>query len=113
MLFTNKMVFRLMNITYISNAHVSQWNTVLYINGLTPKDTYMGRTAPLTSKHCILYIYSKNIGTEYFKHALHSPFFFSSECSLFHNANLLGSCIIRILYTGCVKIKKIILAPKG
>jgi hypothetical protein len=26
----------------------------------------MGRTAPLTSKRCILYIYSTNIGTEYF-----------------------------------------------
>ena len=72
-------------------------------------------TAPLTSKRCILYIYSTNIGTEYFKHALHSPFFFfSSKCSLFHNANLFGSCIIHILYTGCAEIKKkIIPAPKG
>jgi len=25
---------------------------------------------------------------------------------LFHNANLFGSCIIHILYTGCAKIKK-------
>ena len=33
-------------------------------------------------------------------------FFLSSKCSLFHNANLFGSCIIHILYTGCVKIKK-------
>ena len=67
----------------------------------------MGRTAPLTSKRCILYIYSTNIATEYFKHALYSPFFFlSSKCSLFHNANLFGSCIIHILYTGCAKIKK-------
>ena len=40
------------------------------INHLTPNDPYMGRTAPLTSKRCILYIYSTNIGTEYFKHAL-------------------------------------------
>jgi len=40
------------------------------INRLTPNDPYMGRTAPLTSKSCILYIYSTNIGTEYFKHAL-------------------------------------------
>ena len=64
----------------------------------------MGRTAPLTSKRCILYIYSTNIGTEYFKHALYSPVFFSSKLSLFHNANLFGSCIIHILYTGCDKI---------
>ena len=74
-------------------------------NRLTPNDPYMGRTAPLTSKRCILYIYSTNIGTEYFKHALYSPFF-SSKCSLFHNANLFGSYIIHILYTGCAKIKK-------
>ena len=33
-------------------------------------------------------------------------FFFSSKCSLFHNANLFGSCIIHILYTECAKIKK-------
>ena len=33
-------------------------------------------------------------------------FFFSSKCSLFHNVNLFGSCIIHILYTGCAKIKK-------
>ena len=37
------------------------------INRLTPNDPYMCRTAPLTSKRCILYIYSTNIGTEYFK----------------------------------------------
>ena len=74
------------------------------VNRLTPNDPYMGRTAPLTSKRCILYIYSTNIGTEYFKHALYSPFFFSSKCSLFHNANMFGSCIIHILYTGCAKI---------
>ena len=73
----------------------------------------MGRTAPLTSKRCILYIYSTNIGTEYFKHALYSPFFFSSKCSLFHSASLFGSCIIHILYTGCAKVKKNNSGAKG
>ena len=34
--------------------------------------------------------------------------FFSLKCSLFHNSNLFGSCIIHILYTVCAKIKKII-----
>ena len=57
----------------------------LIINRLTPNDQYMGRTASLTSKRCILYIYSTNIGTKYFKHALYSPFFlfkmqFVSKC---------------------------------
>jgi len=45
------------------------------LNPLTPKDPYSGRTAPLTSKRCILYIYSTNIGTEYFKYGTYSPFF--------------------------------------
>jgi len=48
---------------------------VHYIDPLTPNDPYRGRTAPLTSKRCILYIYSTNIATEYFKHGIHSPFF--------------------------------------
>ena len=33
-------------------------------------------------------------------------FFSSSKCSLFHNSNLFGSCIIHILYTGVLKLKK-------
>jgi hypothetical protein len=49
--------------------------TINVINRLTPNDPYMCRTAPLTSKRCILYTYSTNIGTEYLKHALYSPFF--------------------------------------
>ena len=44
---------------------------------LTPNDPYRGRTAPLTSKRCISYIYSTNIGTGYFKHGIYSPFFLS------------------------------------
>ena len=36
-------------------------NSSLLLNPLTPNDPYRGRTAPLTSKHCILYIYSTNI----------------------------------------------------
>ena len=82
------------------------------INHLTPNDPYMVRTALLTSKCCILYVYSTNIGTEYFKHALYSPFF-CSKCSLFHNANLFGSCIIHVLYTGCAKLKKNNSGAKG
>ena len=45
------------------------------VNPLTPNEPYSGRTAPLTSKRCILYIYSTNICTEYFKHGIYSPFF--------------------------------------
>ena len=44
-----------------------------FINPLTPNDPYRGRTKPLTSKRCILYIYSTNIGTEFSKHGIYSP----------------------------------------
>ena len=45
------------------------------INPLKLNDPYSGRTAPLTSKGFILYIYSTNIGSEYFKRGIYSPFF--------------------------------------
>ena len=43
---------------------------VHFFNPLTPNDHCSGRTAPLTSKRYILYIYSTNIGTGYFKHGI-------------------------------------------
>jgi hypothetical protein len=52
--------------------HIKQISTM--INPLTPNDHYRGRTAPLTSKRCVLYIYSTNIGKEYFKHGTLSVF---------------------------------------
>jgi hypothetical protein len=39
------------------------------VNPLAPSDPYMGHTAQLTSRRCILNSYSTNIRTEYFKHA--------------------------------------------
>ena len=78
-------------------------------------DPYMGRTALLTSKRCILYIYSTNIGTEYFKHALYSPFFFFS----LQNAVcfIMLTCLVPVLFTfyiqSVLKLKKIIPASKG
>ena len=50
-------------------------NHLCRINPLTPKDPYSGRTAPLTSKRFIFYIYATNIGTECFKHGIYCPFF--------------------------------------
>jgi hypothetical protein len=61
---------------------------------------------PLPLKHPILYIFSTNIRTEFFKHAAHTLIFFSSKCCLFHKATFFfGNCIIRILHTGFAKIK--------
>jgi len=45
------------------------------LNPLNPKDPYRDSTATLSSKRCILYIDSTNIGTEYFKHGINSPSF--------------------------------------
>ena len=85
----------------------------VYINRLMPNDSYMGRTAPLTSKRCILYIYSENIGTEYFKHAIYSPFFPLQNAVCF----IMLTCLVPVLFTfniqGVLKFKKIIPAPKG
>ena len=46
------------------------------VNPLKLNDFCRGRTAQLTSKRFILYIYSTNIDSEYFKHVIYSPFFF-------------------------------------
>jgi hypothetical protein len=93
------------------NISVTLDLSVRPLNPLKPNDLYMSHTAPLTSKRCILYIYSTNIGTEYFKHVLYSPLFFSSKCSLFHNAKFFGSCIIHILHV--LKLKKNNSGAKG
>ena len=74
----------------------------------------MGRTAPLTSKRCILYIYSTNIGTEYFKHGLYSLFFSLQNAVCF----IILTHLVPVLFTFYIKDvakikKKIIPAPKG
>ena len=46
-----------------------------HFNPLQPNDTYKRLTAPLASKRYILYIYSTNIGPEFFKYGIYSPLF--------------------------------------
>ena len=64
-------------------------------NLLTPNDPYMGPTAPLTTKRCILYIYSTNIGIEYFKQSLFSPFFSLQNAVCF----IMVTCLVPVLFT--------------
>ena len=64
---------------------------------------YIYRTAPLTSRCCILYIIQQ-IYVQNILNMLHTLRFYSSECRLFHNATFFGSCVVHILYTGCAKI---------
>jgi len=67
----------------------------LLIKRLTPNDPHMCRTAPLTSKRCILYIYSTNISIEYFKHALYSPFYSLQNEVCF----IMLTCLVPVLFT--------------
>ena len=73
---------------------------------LTPNDPYMCHTAPLTSKRYILYICSTNTGTEYFKHALYSPFFSLQNAVCF----TMLTCLVPVLFTfyiqSVLKLKK-------
>jgi hypothetical protein len=73
------------------------------LNPLTPNDHYSGRTAPLTSKHCILYVYLTNIGTEYFKHGTYSP------CFSFKNAVcfIILTSLVPVLFTFYIFIQQI------
>ena len=75
-------------------------------NPLTPNDDFIGRTAPLTSKRCILYIYSTNIGTECFKHGIHSLFFPLQNAICF----IILTCLVPVLFAfyiqGVLKLKK-------
>jgi hypothetical protein len=75
-------------------------------NTLTPNDHYSGRTAPLTSKRWILYIYSANIGTEYFKHGTYSPFFPLQNAVCFIILTYLVSVLFTFYIQGVLKLKK-------
>jgi len=73
---------------------------------LTPNDDYSGRTAPLTSKRCILYIYSTNIGTEYFKHGIYSPFLPLQNAVWFINLTYLVLVLFTFYIQDVLKLKK-------
>ena len=77
------------------------------VNPLTPNGPYRGRTAPQTSKFTF-YIYIQQTEVLDILNMVYTlPGFSSSKCSLFHNSNVFGSCIIHILYTGVIKFKKL------
>jgi len=78
----------------------------------TPNDPYSGRTAPLTYKRCILYIYAANIAIEYFKHGIYSPFFPLQNAVCFIILTYLVPVLCTFYIQGVLKLKKIIPSPK-
>jgi hypothetical protein len=67
---------------------------------------YSGRSATLTSKRCILYIYSTIIGTEYFKHGIYSPFFPLQNAVCFIILTYLVPELFTCYIQGVLKFKK-------
>ena len=64
-------------------------------------------------QNCILYIYSTNIGTEYFKHGVYSPFFSLSNAVCFIILTYLVPVLIIFYIQSVLKLKKLIPASKG
>ena len=80
---------------------------------MAPNDPYSGRTTPLTSKSFILYIFSTNTGTEYFKHRVYSLFLSLQNSVCFIILMYLVPVLVIFYIQSVLKFKKIIPAPKG
>jgi hypothetical protein len=74
---------------------------------------YIGRAHHYTPNTPVYVFFSTNISTEFFKHAAHTFFFFSSsKCNLFHNATCFGSALFSLYIENVLKFKCQILVPK-
>jgi len=94
---------------------MTSYSIYRYLNLLTPNVNYSGRTAPLTSKvACYIYIYSTNIGTEFFKHGVYSQFFSLQNAICFIILTYLVPVLFTFYIQDVLKLKKNIFpAPKG
>jgi len=93
--------------------HLHAPYALMVLNPVTPNDHYRGRTAPLTSKRCILYIYSTNVGIEYFKHGIYSRFRSLQNAVCFIILIYLVPVLFTFYIQSVLKLKKIIPAPNG
>ena len=97
----------------LSSTVVLKWYTAFKEGRENAEDVPRGRTAPLTSKSCILYIYSTNTSTEYFKHDIYSPFLSLQNAVCFIILTYLVPVVFIFYIQDVLKFKKIIPAPKG
>ena len=70
------------------------------INPVTPNEHCSGRTASLSSKRFILYIYSTNIGTEHFKLVYISSVFSLQNAVFF----IILTCLVPVLLTFYIQV---------
>ena len=90
-------LLKFLNCLFGHVASCQKWSAV---KPLTLNDNYSGLTAPLTSKRCILYIYSTNIGIEYFKHGIYSSFFYLQNAVCF----IILTYLVPVLFTFYIQV---------
>jgi len=102
----NRIILSMKTLLNLVKSTNQRLHDEVYINPLTPNDDYSGRTTPLTSKCCILYIYSTNIGTEYFKHGIYRPFFPLQNVVCYIIRIYLVPVLFTFYIVGVLKLKK-------
>jgi hypothetical protein len=93
------------NVAYMGETKNAHRVFIGTLNPQTPKDVYIRRTAPLTSRRCI-YIFSQQIYVLNILNMLHILHSFLFKMPFVSYATFFGSCIIHNVHTGCANIKK-------